>query len=325
MHLGARVAVAFVPLAAVTLAAQANRPLPQVDPKALALLEAMDNAFTRAEGLTAAYRNESYPPGNPAGGETTAAVRPRIETTVLRLGRPNVYYVETTSGPSRRILASNGASRFMVSGGANGAATCRVSAVVPLNDAREIDTFNPVYWSFYDLGQWQIRSAALGHWSTQWRMHDPDLRTLRYIGRAIETGAPMDIVEWTYTIGYNRKDDDPVYTTRLALDADRFIRRIETSSASKDPFYGRHVIETISDLEVTPRPSPDAFAYRPPDGATCAPYDEEAAYVTGKYADLPIGSKAPDFELKTANGGTFRLSTYLRQHKVVLMNFWGYG
>lgn len=325
MHAGARVAAALAPLVAVTLAAQTSRPVPQVDPKALALLEAMDSAFARAEGLTAAYSNESYPPGSPARGGTAAAVRPRIETTVLRLGRPNVYYVETTSGTSRRILASNGTSRFMVSGGANGAASCRVSAVVPLNDAREIDTFNPIYWSFYDLGQWHIRSAVLGHWSTRWRMNDPGLRTLRYIGRSTENGAPVDVVEWTYTIGYNRKDDDPVYTTRLTLDADRLVRRIETSSASTDPFYGRHVIETVSDLKVTPRPPADAFAYRPPGGATCTPYDEEAAYVTGKYADLPIGSKAPDFELKTAKGGTLRLSTYLRQHKVVVMNFWGYG
>jgi hypothetical protein len=289
---------------------------PQVDPKALVVLQAMDDAFSRAEGLVASYRSESFRPnGQPAGNETT----------MLRLGRPNVYFVDTSSGSStnRRIFASDGITRFSVTTG--NPARCTVWKVAPLNDAREVDTFNPLYWSFYNLGEWQIRSALLGHWVTKWRLSDPGLRSVRYLGRESEASVPVDVVEWTYTIGYSRPEDDPLYTSRLSIGPDHFVRRIETTSTSKNEYEGRRIIETVSDIRTTPRSAKEDFAYRPSEGVECKAENPEDVYTTGRYADLPVGSKAPDFTLKTARGETIRLSAFLEQHKVVLMNYWGYG
>jgi outer membrane lipoprotein-sorting protein len=318
----ASMAAALLLTALAVPSAQTDQAERRIDPKALGLLQAMDDAFARAEGLVANYRSESFRPnGQPAN----------VETTTLRLGRPNVYVVETSTrfgeapggSTMRRILASDGTTRFDVTTG--NPARCSVSVVAPLNDTREIDTFNPFYWSFYDLGQWQIRSAMAGHWSTKWRMNDPGLRSVRYVGRDTVAGVAVDVVEWTYTVSYNRKEDDPLYTSRLAIGPDHFVRRIETTSTSKNEYEGRRIVETVTDLRTTARPTKDEFAYRPPAGTDCKPVNQEDVYTTGQYADLPIGSKAPDFALKTARGETLRLSTFLAQHKVVLMNYWGYG
>ena len=288
-----------------------------VDPAAVAVLQAMDDAFASAQGLVATYKMESF---RPSGQPSTS------ETVTLRLGRPNLYEVRSNgSGPApRRILASDGKNRYDVMPATN-PARCLVSKVAPLNDEREIDTFNPVYWSFYNLGEWQIRSALLGHWSTKWRLSDPGLRTVKYIGRETFDGQPVDVVEWTYTIGYNRADDDPLYTSRLFIGLDHFVRRIETSSNSKKEYEGRRIIETVTDFKTTALQPASVFAYTPPVGARCSSYDQEAAYTTGQYSDLPIGSKAPDFTLQTARDETLHFSAFLKQHKVVLMNYWGYG
>jgi hypothetical protein len=314
-----RVLAAVLPFALVAAVAADQRPTPeqrQIDPAAVAVLQAMDDAFAGAAGLVATYKSESFrPTGQPAG----------VESTTLRLGRPNVYEVRIKSGASgrERILASNGTDRFDVTSGTPG--RCLVSAVAPLNDAREIDTFNPVYWSFYNLGEWQIRSALLGHWSTTWRLADPGLRTVKYIGRETVDGTPVDVVEWTYTISYNRPDDDPIYTSRLSIGLDHFVRKIETTSTSRKEYEGRRIVETLTDIRAVASIAREEFAYRPPAGVTCTRTDPEAGYTTGQFTDLPIGSKAPDFTLQTARGETLRLSAFLKEHKVVLMNFWGYG
>jgi hypothetical protein len=138
-------------------------------------------------------------------------------------------------------------------------------------------------------------------------------------------GVAVDVVEWIYTIGYNRPENDPVYTSLLSIGPDHFIRRIETTSTGKADYEMGRTVETISDLQTTPRAARDDFAFRPPEGVACKTANPEDVYTTGKYADLPIGSKAPDFTLKTARGESLRLSTFLKQHKVVLMNYWGYG
>ena len=293
---------------------------PQVDPKAVAVLQAMDEAFDKAEGLVATYKSESFDPGGQATGTTT---------TELRLGRPNVYYVDTTTSyrnsPSRLLLASDGTTRYTVRSYGKTPPSCSTWTVAPLNEAREIDTFNPLYWSFYNLGQWQIRSALLGHWVTKWRLADPGLRSLRYVGRDTVAGVPADIVEWIYTVSYNRPDDDPAYTSLLSIGPDHLVRRIETTSTSQAKLGMGRTVETISDIRTTPRAATQDFAYRPPDGVACKASDPEAGYTTGKFADLPIGLKAPDFTLQTARGETIRLSAFLKQHKIVLMNYWGYG
>jgi len=290
---------------------------PQVDAKAVAVLQAVDVAFARAEGLAANYRSEIFGLNQKTGS---------VETATLRLSRPNLYHLESSSGGNarRQVLASDGTSRFTVTPGSPG--RCTTSKVAPLNDSREVDTFNPVYWSFYDLGEWQIRSALAGHWVTKWRLNDPGLRSVRYAGseRASDS-LPVDVIEWTYTIGYNRPGDDPLYTSRLWIGADHFVRRIETTSTSKNDYEGRRIVETVSDIRTMPRGAKEAFAYRPPDGIACRAVNPEESYTTGAFADLAVGSKAPDFTLKTARGESLRLSAFLSQHKIVVMNYWGYG
>jgi len=303
--------LALVAGGAALVAQTPKRPGPEsrvIDPKAIPILEAMDAAFAQAQGLSASYQStSSSPSGRAMPGEVVK----------LTLGRPNVYRMEFANG--RRIL-SNGKARFNVSTN-----SCSMADVAPLNDTREIDTFNPIYWSFYDLGQWQIRSDMLGHWVTKWRLADPGTRTVRYIGKEDLAGIPVDVIEWTYTVSYNRPDDDPVYTSRLAIGPDHFPRRIETASSSKDEYQGRRIVETISEIKALPKPALSDFAYAPPNGMSCPKVNQEDPYITGKYADLPIGSKAPDFTLKTARGEEIRFSAYLKQHKAVLMNYWGYG
>jgi hypothetical protein len=293
---------------------------PQIDPRAVAVLQAMDDAFERAEGLVATYKSETFDPGGQGTGSAT---------TELRLGRPNVYFVETTTvyrgSASRLILASDGTTRFTVRSYGNTPASCTTWKVAPLNEAREIDTFNPLYWSYYKLGEWQIRSALLGHWVTKWRLADPGLRSVRYVGRDTVAGVPVDTVEWIYTVSYNRPDDDPIYTSLLSIGSDHLVRRVETTSTSKAKVGMGRTVETISDIRTTARAAKPDFAYRPPDGVACRVSDPEEGYTTGKFADLPIGSKAPDFALQTARGETVRLSAFLKQHKIVLMNYWGYG
>jgi hypothetical protein len=306
------------PYAGRSAASPQSRPESRlIDPAAVAVLRAMDDAFAAAQGLVATYRKESFKP---------AGLPSSTETVTLRLGRPNIYEVRIDgNGPApRRVLASDGRKRYYVIPGTD-SPQCLVSAVAPLNDQREIDTFNPLYWSFYDLGEWQIRSAVIGHWSTRWRLADPGLRALRYAGRDTLDGRPVDLVEWSYTIGYNRADDDPVYTSRLSIGLDRFVRRIETTSTSQRTYESRRTVETVTDLETTALQPASTFAYTPPVGAKCAAHDQEAVYTTGRYSDLPVGSQAPDFTLGTARGETLAFSAFLKQHKVVLMNYWGYG
>jgi outer membrane lipoprotein-sorting protein len=319
-----RAAVVALILAGALASPSAQAPTrptsPQVDPKAVAVLQSMDDALESAEGLVATYKSESFDPGGQATGTAT---------TELRLGRPNVYYLETTTvyrnSPSRLVLASDGTTRFTVRSYGKTPPSCTTWTVAPLNEAREIDTFNPLYWSFYKLGEWQIRSALLGHWVTKWRLADPGLRSVRYAGRDTVAGVPVDVVEWVYTVSYNRPDDDPIYTSLLSIGPDHLVRRIETTSTSQAKLGMGRTVETISDIRTVPHPAKGDFAYRPPEGAACKVSDPEESYTTGRFADLPIGSKAPDFTLQTARGETVRLSAFLKRHKVVLMNYWGYG
>ena len=40
--------------------------------------------------------------------------------------------------------------------------------------------------------------------------------------------------------------------------------RIETTSTSKNEYDGRRIVETVTDIHTTPRPSTAEFAYSPP-------------------------------------------------------------
>jgi hypothetical protein len=297
-----------------------------------------DRAIMNTPGLEFKYHQVAIRPDGGPGGE---------EVTVGRVGRPNVYHLATTSSysykrpevkgndttwveetsKSEKVLASDGQFRYLVSlgqseGGANG--SCSRTKVGPKNEDREIDTWNPIYWTFFDLGQWHVRSSVNGHWSTEWRMRDPGLRSLKYLGRDTALGQPVTAVEWVYTIGFNLPDDDPVFTTRLYYGDDGFIRKIVTTSDKTDDYDGRKVTETIDEIkEIAPNQAD--FAYQVPAGITCTDSDPEEGYHSGDYADLPMGSIAPNVTLPTARGDTMDLMSYIHQHKVTLIEFWDYG
>jgi hypothetical protein len=179
-------------------------------------------------------------------------------------------------------------------------------------------TVQPAHWSFYNLGEWQIRSAQLGHWVTKWRLTDPGLRRVRYVGRESLDGTSVDVVEWTYTIGYNRPEDDPVYTSRLAIGPDHFAHRIETTSTSKNEYEGRRIIETVSDIRTTPRTAKEEFAYRPPEGLQCRSVNPRTLYDRQVHRSshrlrrrLHLKTRAVDSPVRVPRG------------TVVLMNYWG--
>ncbi|MBX3120016.1 MAG: redoxin domain-containing protein [Fimbriimonadaceae bacterium] len=65
-----------------------------------------------------------------------------------------------------------------------------------------------------------------------------------------------------------------------------------------------------------------SFAWVPPKGAKETKLDE-LDDVEAKL--LPVGSKAPDFTLKTHDGKTIKLSEYVKDKKATLLNFWYWG
>ena len=311
---------------------------PRIDSRALAVLEASDAAFAKSEQLYAVYEM------------TSASERlDRSEKTELRLARPNLYHVKTTQtyafeGPaspddptvvrrestSEQIIASDGSTKWSVRATETEegpSVYCSTSEVEPRNEQREVDTFNPVHWSFFDLGQWHIRSALVGHWSSTWRMNDPGLRSIEYIGKDEVNGVPVEVVEWRYTIAYNYPDDDPLYTSRLYIGEDGFPRKIVSSAEGGEGSVAMAVNkeEVVTEIREMGKADPADYAYAPPEGADCKPVDPDHGLASGKYADLPAGTKAPDFTLKTAMGETITLSELAARNKAVLMIFWGYG
>lgn len=76
---------------------------------------------------------------------------------------------------------------------------------------------------------------------------------------------------------------------------------------------------TYIDLKFDQGMTAKSFAFKPPTGATKEPSNALDAQL------LPVGSKAPDFTLKTFDGKTIKLSQYVKGKKATLVNFWFYG
>ena len=67
--------------------------------------------------------------------------------------------------------------------------------------------------------------GARALWSTRWRLEDPGLRSIEYMGKDEVDGVPVDVVEWHYKIAYNYPEDDPLYQSRdLYIGEDGFTR-----------------------------------------------------------------------------------------------------
>jgi outer membrane lipoprotein-sorting protein len=101
---------------------------------------------------------------------------------------------------------------------------------------------------------------------------------------------------------------------RLYISSDRLISRLEGSD-------GKVTFEEVwKEYRVNTPITAKTFAYKPPKGATEQSGDSD---FEGKL--LPTGSKAPEFNLATPEGGRVSLAAVLKEKKAVLINFWFYG
>lgn len=309
---------------------------PRIDSRAVAVLEASDQAFANSQSLHAVYEM------NGSSGPSEQA-----ETTVLRLARPNLFHItaesryayEGPTGPddptpmrreskSTHVLASDGTTKWSIRT-TEGAPDpyCTTAEMGPPDRMREVDSFNTIHWSFFDFGPWLIRSAVPGHWSTKWRLQDPGLRSVDYVGKEEVDGAQVDVVDWQYKIAYNYPDDDPLYKSRLYIGEDGFTRKIVTTTEGEggSVWTTGNTEHLVTEIREGGEADPADFAFNPPEGAECRTVDPDHGLSSGKYADLPIGTPAPDFTLESSLGGTITLSELAAENKAVLMIFWGYS
>ena len=308
---------------------------PRIDSRAVAVLEASDEAFANSRSLYSTHKMTS-----------TSDRMDQTERTELRLARPNLFHITTQStyayeGPtspddpapmrressSQHVLASDGKTKWSVRSTEGAPSYCTTAEMGPPSRMREVDTFNTIHWSFFDLGQWLIRSAVTGHWSTEWRLQDPGLRSVEYIGKDEVDGVPVDVVEWHYKIAYNYPDDDPLYKSRIFIGEDGFTRLVRTRTEGEggSVWATGDTKEVITEIREGGDADPADFAFEPPDGADCQAVDPDHGLASGKYADLPIGTQAPDFTLESSLGGTVTLSELAAENKAVLMIFWSYS
>ena len=308
---------------------------PRIDARAVAVLEAGEDAFAKSRSLIATHEMTS-----------TSDRMDRTERTELRLARPNLFHITTESsyayeGPTsqddptpmrrestgRHVLASDGRTKWSVRTNEGAPTYCTTADMGPPAEMREVDTFNTLHWSFFDHGRWLIRSAVTGHWSTEWRLRDPGLRSVEYVGKDEVDGVPVDVVEWHYKIAYNYPDDDPLYKSRLYIGEDGFPRRIVTTTEGEggSVWATGDTEEVVTEIREGGEGDPADFAFEPPGGAECRAVDPDHGLSSGRYADLPIGTQAPDFTLESSLGGTVTLSELAAESRAVLMIFWSYS
>ncbi len=309
---------------------------PLIDPQAIAVLEASDAAFAESRSLYAVSEMRS-----------SSDRVDRIELAELRLARPNLFRITTRStfsyeGPtsqddpapmrrhseSKRVIASDGETKWSIRYGSDASSFyCTAARMAPPDRMREVDSFNLVHWSFFDFGQWLIRSAVPGLWSTRWRLEDPGLRSLEFVGTDEVDGVPVNVIDWRYKIAYNYPDDDPLYKSRLYIGEDGFTRKVVTTTEGE----GGSVWDTgatehlITEIREGGEADPADFVFTLGEDLKCEEIDPDHGLSSGPYADLPIGTQAPDFTLESSLGGTVTLSELAAGSRAVLMIFWSYS
>ncbi len=258
---------------------------PRIDPRAVAVLEASEASFANSRSLQATHHMNAISDGVH-----------RIERTDLRLARPNLFHITTRSSyayegptsqddptPMRRtsssnlVLASDGETKWSVRTMEGAPAYCTTSEMGPPNRMREVDSFNTIHWSFFDLGQWLVRSAIPGHWSTKWRLEDPGLRSIEYIGKNEVAGVPVDVVEWHYKIAYNYPEDDPLYKSRIFIGEDGFTRLIRTYTEGEggSVWATGDMKEAVTEIREGGEADPADFAFAPPEDIDCQAVDPD--------------------------------------------------
>jgi outer membrane lipoprotein-sorting protein len=301
-----------------------DRPEVKVDPRALAMMKDAEAAIQNAASVSA-----ELTAGNTYGGPYSSESQ-----YVIQLRKPNyirLVHTTTNHGVRRDTVKKedvpytnvsetrtlhDGTFRYEVT-----QATCSKRPLPVINESRELDHFqNSLFWTFFDLGEWQFRSHLGGLWHTKFNMRDPGLRSLTYSGRETVDGVAYDVVTWTYKNKLNLPKDDHLYTTKFYLGSDKLIHRVVSEGPDQKSSQVYKNIK-LNDSSLTPA----SFAYNPPDGVACKDVDPESGYTSGNYVDLPIGSVAPDFVAKDASGKNVRFYDLIKGKKAVLLDFTGYG
>lgn len=212
----------------------------------------------------------------------------------VRLMKPNYARITLTGGPLAQTIASDGKSLYLLNPGNQyqkrdaDPQGRNISALWALPIAY---FFNPTLDSFAPFGR------------------DPDTK-VRYAGRQTVGGAAMDLVALT--------GDKPMpHTITLFIGPDKLFHRVrvDLKQGSETARYEA----AFTNLRAGKPLTAASFAYTPPKTAKLhEPPDLNAKLV-------PVGSKAPAFDLPTPAGGKLALENTLKDKKAVLVNFWFYN
>jgi outer membrane lipoprotein-sorting protein len=121
-----------------------------------------------------------------------------------------------------------------------------------------------------------------------------------------------------------RFDGIPDLTLKLYIGPDGLLR------GANKVFKGDRDETHLVDVKATVKLTPAAFRWQPPHGAktvqeVAASIAQQATAAPERAVSLlPAGRKAPDFTLTQYNGGSMSLSSVIKSHKAVLLNFWSY-
>lgn len=204
----------------------------------------------------------------------------------VRLMRPNYAFMESMGEKYALIVASDGASLYVVN---EDGKTYRRRGAQP-GRVRLWSETSPAT-AFFDV------DAALAGGER------------RHAGREVVQGRAYDVLEV--------KHPDPPQTRRFFVGGSGMIERtVELYDFPK----GRFTKEThLKEVDTTAAMAASDFAYAPPDG-----YAAQEVRKEDERELLAVGEAAPGFRLPRSGGGLVELAGSLKRRKAVLLNFWFY-
>jgi outer membrane lipoprotein-sorting protein len=296
---------------------KAAPPKPRIDSKALAMLKEAEALVQNATSISAQLvTTNSY--GGPYTTESEYTIQLRKPNLVRMVEKRTGRGVDTAGKPTVHVSNAqtlhDGTLRYDITD-----KTCEKRPLPVINESRELSHFqNSLYWTFFDLGEWQFRSHLGGLWHTTFNLRDPGLKSIEYSGEATVDGVKYDVVTWTYKNRMNLPEDDHLYTTKFFIGGDKLIHRVESSGEDNKS------TQVYTNLKLNdPAVTAEIFGYTPPTDVACKDEDPEAVYKSD--GDLPVGSQAPDFVAKDAMGRNVRFYDLIKGKKAVLLDFTAYG
>jgi outer membrane lipoprotein-sorting protein len=211
-------------------------------------------------------------------------------TGTVTLKKPNLARIQLT-GPIAQTIASDGKTLWTL----NAAGSYRKAPADP--QGRNINTL----WAFPVAFFFQPNTNFFGPASSP--------RT-RYVGADTIGGKTFQVVEVS--------GEKPMpHTVLMYIGPDKLFHR--TVVALKQGDKTMTYTAALSNVETGAPVAAAAFAYTPP--KTAKPY-EPPNYEANL---VPVGKKAPAFDLPTPAGGKLALENTLKNKKAVLVNFWFYN